>query len=542
MDCQNLSHNAAPMPWRHRMRCAQCRAAYSADQVIARELTGMKAGAAPADGLRQTLTAVGLTPDRRGRHASIRRPLYRRLAVPGGSFSAAVALSAVAWLHYVDIAPRVSIPTPRMPVLNAFDRFNQAARLMKDSNTIQYAVGNGPIPETAANDINDYPPKPAGMHTRKINGMLLKVPADGKEMYSPKDRVTLIQENRSALSELREGLKLPYLVPPVRSFGAVFAVFPEYSTDRALARLLSLEARTRSERGDWFGAVNSDLDAMQLGAMIPHGAPVFGRTLGNACQAIGRQPLWKIINKLNAGEATSAVRRMEAIEASTTSLYESLTEEKWMGQAAILEAFRQPQWRETLLTGDFAHDAPSSPIPDIEYLLKPGYALYAAGKLRNYRYSKRRILSDYTRILDQDIEDARRGRSCVRINTGDPYMRILEPMYSDLRDQELTGTIVQNGLLKTTFALRAYHQEHHHYPDTLAALMPNYLRRLPLDPYANGNAFGYRLSESNYVLYSVGPSGKNHGTAPVYSPGDQSYESPRRRNGKGDIISGVNVD
>src|SRR5207237_6032391 len=60
------------------------------------------------------------------------------------------------------------------------------------------------------------------------------------------------------------------------------------------------------------------------------------------------------------------------------------------------------------------------------------------------------------------------------------------------------------------FALAWYQREHGHYPKTLDLLAPKYLVKIPQDIFS-GKALIYRPSEKGYLLYSVGPNGKDDG-------------------------------
>jgi len=62
--------------------------------------------------------------------------------------------------------------------------------------------------------------------------------------------------------------------------------------------------------------------------------------------------------------------------------------------------------------------------------------------------------------------------------------------------------------LQVAFALAAYQREHGRYPKTLAALAPRYIAEVPLDLFSD-RALIYRPSGNGYLLYSVGPNGKD---------------------------------
>ncbi len=61
-----------------------------------------------------------------------------------------------------------------------------------------------------------------------------------------------------------------------------------------------------------------------------------------------------------------------------------------------------------------------------------------------------------------------------------------------------------------SLALAGYHAEHGAYPKELGALAPEYFSELPKDSFSGGD-FIYRAEGTGYVLYSVGPNGKDDG-------------------------------
>lgn len=64
--------------------------------------------------------------------------------------------------------------------------------------------------------------------------------------------------------------------------------------------------------------------------------------------------------------------------------------------------------------------------------------------------------------------------------------------------------------LAVAFALAWYQRDHGRYPAKLEALTPKYLKQVPKDLFS-GKALLYRPSGNGYLLYSVGPNGKDEG-------------------------------
>ena len=63
---------------------------------------------------------------------------------------------------------------------------------------------------------------------------------------------------------------------------------------------------------------------------------------------------------------------------------------------------------------------------------------------------------------------------------------------------------------KAAMALEVYQKEKGAYPETLAGLVPGYLREVPVDVFS-GEALRYRRQGEGYVVYSVGKNGVDDG-------------------------------
>ncbi len=72
------------------------------------------------------------------------------------------------------------------------------------------------------------------------------------------------------------------------------------------------------------------------------------------------------------------------------------------------------------------------------------------------------------------------------------------------------GRLSSRQCTRFSLALAGYRAEHGAYPKELGALAPEYFSELPKDPFSGGE-FIYRAEGTGYVLYSVGPNGKDDG-------------------------------
>ncbi|MCW3054954.1 MAG: hypothetical protein JWN14_4124 [Chthonomonadales bacterium] len=457
------------------------------------------------------------------RSSRLKHRASRRKVLIGLGVGGLVIVGLISWRWTVTMkAPVLTIPNPVMPNPNAYDFYVTAGKgivnqkLIDDSNrpipTFEPAVqfpggaGEGPSPDA----VRPPPTMPMTL----------------------KQRATLVQQNAGVIAQVHQGFEHPYLQPPCRTMDADF----HYTKLRDLARLLELQGRVRSEKGDWNGAADSYLDVMRMGEDIPHGATLGGALTGTYCQTVGRRPLWKVVEHLNAPQSHATLQRLASILERHLPFVDTLQEEKWLGQSLRLEIFRDARMRGSLfLPGDTEGD----PLNTLGKSLSGCVFLV---------YSKNRIMHDFTHYMDQGAQMARQPYALHRQELPeptDPINKVLLPIWTRARWEDVHCE-TQNDLLLVTLALHAYRLERGHYPAFLAELAPAYLQKPPDDQCAAQGTFQYHLKGSDYVLYSVGPDGKDDGGTPIDDPKNASKTHPQRRyqvrmESVGDIVAGINV-
>jgi len=100
---------------------------------------------------------------------------------------------------------------------------------------------------------------------------------------------------------------------------------------------------------------------------------------------------------------------------------------------------------------------------------------------------------------------------------------------AEMRDRQLAAHV---RLLTADLALRCYESEQRRAPTGLEQLVPQYLQRVPSDPFS-GRPMIYRPQGTNWLLYSVGPDSVDDGGQRVGAwvsgavpRGDLFYDSP----------------
>jgi tetratricopeptide (TPR) repeat protein len=109
-----------------------------------------------------------------------------------------------------------------------------------------------------------------------------------------------------------------------------------------------------------------------------------------------------------------------------------------------------------------------------------------------------------TLLADPDKTETEMGEE-----VGDVLIAMMLPAFYKVQQSADRSEQTQRNL-HLAFALAAYRHDHGKYPNELADLMPKYLPQIPEDLFS-GKGLIYRPAENGYLLYSVGPNGKDDG-------------------------------
>jgi hypothetical protein len=404
-------------------------------------------------------------------------------------------LGSIPWRYYMDAEPVLNIPTPKMPTPNAYDSYVKAGKLHA-----ALVVANPGI--DGVDRATDTRRPPVGLSAQQLRQ---RYPTAAKEAW--------VRKNAPVFKLLRQGFAYEYLTPPDSLQGGNLRTISKF---RDLARLLIIESHIKSERGDWAGAAQSTLDIIHMGHKVMRGGTQVVASVGYTLDAIGHQELEKIVPHLDAVAARAAAAKIEKLEARRVPFSDILQQEKWFYLSNLQELMSKPGWRQV------------------------GYP-FAALKMRPawFVMSKRGITESYVRYMDALLAETKKPYALRRTIPlpDDPINQIYEPMFnrsSWTHERDQTGNL----LLQVMLALRAFKLERGHYPAKLDELVPSYMKRVPSDPFGRGEAVHYRKTGKAYMLYSIGPDGKDDGGKPIDNPGKKTLKARRLiiEESKGDAV------
>jgi hypothetical protein len=121
----------------------------------------------------------------------------------------------------------------------------------------------------------------------------------------------------------------------------------------------------------------------------------------------------------------------------------------------------------------------------------------------------RRLANETKDIKSLALATSAKSRKTVSRHVGQMLVIEFMPAYLPAVDAE-DRTTMQFELTSLAFSLAAYRADHGSYPSSLGDLVPKYVAQVPRDIFVDADLH-YRLEDGGYVLYSVGPNGKDDG-------------------------------
>lgn len=387
--------------------------------------------------------------------------------------------------------PEETVPTPRLPVPNAYDDFVRAGKMAKQ------------LPHQSPKD-RSYP-------------AFLKPPTLQELTAFHHNDVPVMTLFHKALAE-------PYLHPAVRSVNGLTIL--DNGRFREIARTLDGEAQYYKRIGQPGRAAQALLDGIEMSILLPRGGTLMDGLVASTCQSIDAKPFELLLPALSASELSQAALRLDRMATEQTSFADVVLEEDRMETAWFLEMLRDPK-------GFRSFEGVRSFV---------GVKEDSWPTWRQWRQIASFSLADKKAIMRQDHA----YRLAVAAEARRPYTgpsRV--PIPQNLWASTLQGDILSKmrlyfviddavfALLQTEVALYRYHLAQGRYPDQLAQLVPTYLKTIPDDPLGGGagKPLRYRALDGSkrFLLYSLGPDLRDDGGKPLPYP---------HTDGPGDIVAG----
>ena len=379
-----------------------------------------------------------------------------------------------------------------------------------------------------------------------------------------------LEQNREALDAVRGVVERPeYYAPlvlgePVEVRGVkepegvegvevMRALLPALGQMRQLAVALSARGRLRVGEGDVEAGLSDAFTLIDLGSTIQKESTLIGVLVGGSIYREGLTTVQSALSpsKLNPQEARALIVRLAKVEALRSEAVAFDRGERLLtldaaqaviaGRVGLRELLESVGMMTSRLEGDDA-----LPLDAAEAALRaqPNAALRQINarydelvnmtRERDVRVAWRRVV-DLKKALEPRLEEA---AELLRGEGGTPEERARAAANVLIWDVQaaqaaaVTARMRLHAWLEATrvgVAVTGYHFEHGRYPESLDALVPTYLDRLPADPFGpEGGVLRYRVTRKGAMIYSVGSDGNDDEGQPVSGdrPGDLVLSLP----------------
>jgi hypothetical protein len=453
-------------------------------------------------------------------------------------------------------------PEPRLPIGN--DTTVVTGPLDKDG-FINYAaalnerLGKGVTPENNSNAllVRVFGPKPEGAPMPAEYYKMLGIaepPADGgyfvgitqyvrdhlkldqsngepvfeqqgrasKRPWAAKDFPQLdawLKANEKPLALAREAVLRPnYYYPLVsksKGPGAMIgALLSNAQKARELSAALTARAMLRTAEGKPDEAWKDLLACHRLGRLVGRGGTIIESLVGFAVdQTAGAADLAHLAHgKLTADQLRRRLKDLEGLPPLPPVADNFTLTERFM----FLDALQM------MLRGDAKDDADGrKALQSLDWrpVLRDANKLYdrltAAARLpsRAERQREFQKIDEELKAIRKEVKDGPNERTdfskMPAKQIGTVLIGLMLPALDKVRTSQDRAT--QAALnVRVACALAAYHADHGRYPAKLTELAPAYLAKVPDDVFA-ATPLTYKPTEHGFLLYSVGPNGKDDG-------------------------------
>jgi hypothetical protein len=311
-----------------------------------------------------------------------------------------------------------------------------------------------------------------------------------------------------ALAEARKLKDLPHgRFPLAYSPGWIGTLIPHVQETRDIANFLGHDVLLRAQQGDIDGAVLSCQALLNTGRALGDEPFLISQLVRIAIRSIALRKLERVLaqGQASPGVLADFQKLLEDEEAQPLLLFgargeragmDSLMKEMQKGTISVSQVMGNPsptRWK----AGPIDVDAMLSPL-----LVGP-FAMNHAALLR--------YLNQVVEIAKQPIED---------------QPALLKELEATIPDQPALVRLMVPGIGKVGEALRRstaelrcaivllaaerYRLAHGRWPESVGELVPDFLAKVPTDPY-NRRPVRLRRLDDGLVIYSVGPDGQDDG-------------------------------
>lgn len=319
---------------------------------------------------------------------------------------------------------------------------------------------------------------------------------DVKAYLKAQDGVLKLLREATALDECRFDLKFE---------DGIAMQLEHLSQLRQGARLLALEAVSRTERGETDAAAESLVNGLRMGRALRTEPVLISALVRVACDAIAaRQAERWVARSIPSAKALGKVEAALAAEADPKILTNVILAERCFGMDIYRKFALKPG-------GPNFNELIGGQPPAGQMLLRAVPKAYFKMDMVHYID----LMNGYVAALKKPYPESLMAGSQVGADLEKSIPRHYILCRMILPALGRTFSVAQRHMAAmdcTRLGLAAlrYQARHGRLPDKLGALVPDFAKALPPDPYT-GKALVYRKTADGFVLYALGENGKDDG-------------------------------
>ena len=474
----------------------------SADVLIADDLRVMKQSRVARKGIEKTKEELqrlqnfgtqNVTRSFRDR-SPYARTLYR-VAQSAGATIFVLTIFGGGWVYYADQAPDFK-PTPQiLPKRNGYDALILATKSLPPEKECEEWFRKDPLQDDA--DEKRGGVKHIISHEDGVRA--------GEEAFLEKCEPAFQQVWRAVLTS---EFVIPYS-------GQLDVLMPELYSFQTLAKLLLLKARHLEKQNRLEKARETYLQTLSFLNRLGNAGTLAHFYVSANLQAKTIAALSRLLPYLSEKTKTQPCGdALPVVVSVPLSLALVLTQEEAGTLKAFSNLFARPDWRS-----------------EFRRLLRTQFGTYLdpgtqqddfATKIALYTVNKKWAISNYKKYM---AEASHRAASLDTWKLDDPdlpydlIVRWVTPLIKPALFAN-TRLLVQKHLLLCAYYLKAYYATNGKYPDQLKDCINN--APVLSDPFTDSSAvlqmLRYKRVGKGYLLYSVGPDGKDDGGKPITNP------------------------
>jgi hypothetical protein len=328
-----------------------------------------------------------------------------------------------------------------------------------------------------------------------------------------------------------EALKRPHYFSPLHrnSDKATADLAVAHLTDtqvaRSLATALAIRGMLRVGEGKPAEAWPDVLGCQRLGRYMARGGSLIEGLVGFACEAIGQRATETLLEwpEVNGRHLAGFLRDVQALPAMPAVADYLDGGERFVVLDTFTASIRGGSATLKALTGGAA-DLPADVEIDWDGATRNvnrHFDRMAAAMRQNDRNKRQAELDRIEAELaarqearhkagEKTEKDPLAAKPTPRVlgeGIGDILIKLKTPAVRKIQESR-DRTEQKHQVLQVALALAVYQREHNTYPKALDALGPKYLDKVPDDLFT-GKPLVYKPSKNGYLLYSLGPNGKD---------------------------------